>query len=201
MKKTILTDCDGVLLNWLSGLPGFLEDAGHDTSHLKSLLDGNQFVPFFDLFMVDNEQDALEMMDRYHQSEHLTRLPEMEPGSSEAIRRLGQDYEIIVVTSFSDNKIAQRNREENLRLRYGDAITDLVCLPFSADKTEALKSIAKRCDAKIWLDDQIKHVHHGTNAGIDSYQFTFGMSCGRNTGEVAEIDSWTKVERLLSQAV
>lgn len=197
MKKTILTDCDGVLLNWLSGLPAFLEELGHDTQHLRTLLEGNQFVPFYDLFQVDNTDDALAMMDRYHQSEHLTRLPEMEPGASESINRLSEEYDIIVVTSFSENKQAHRNREENLHLRYGNAITDLVCLPFSADKTEALKAIARRCDAKIWLDDQIKHVHHGANAGIPSYQFSYAMACGRNTGEVDEIDSWKSVERLL----
>ena len=60
-----------------------------------------------------------------------------------------------------------------------------------------MKDLAKSRDVKIWLDDQIKHVHHGINAGIESYQYTHGMDCGRNTGEVKEVNSWKKVEELL----
>lgn len=200
MKKTLITDCDGVLLNWLSGIPGFLESQGFDTQHLQGYLSGNQFIPFQDLFMADSDEGALAMMNAYHQSDFLARLPEMEPGSSETIQRLSEDFDIIVVTSFSDDKIAQQNRQDNLTLRYGDAITDLICLPFSADKTAVLRDLAKGRDARIWLDDQIKHVHHGTNAGIPSYQFTWDISCGRNTGEVPEVDSWKTVEALLKGA-
>lgn len=197
MTKTLLTDCDGVLLNWLSGIPAFLAEQGMDSSHLKARLDGNQFVPIEELFMSENLEDALAQMSAYQKSEHLKKLPVMEPGSELSISKLSEEYDIIVVTSFSEDKAAHKNREDNLRLRYGDAIKDLVCLPFSANKTDALRDLASKTDARIWLDDQIKHVHHGIDAGLKSYQYTHGMTCGRNTGEVPELDSWKKVEDLL----
>lgn len=198
MKKTLLTDCDGVLLNWLSGIPQFLASQGLDSSHVQKRLDGNQFVPITELFMTDNEDEALEQMHAYQRSDVLKALPVMEPGSEEFVKRLSDDYEIIVVTSFSEDKQAHRNRADNLELRYGSAISDLICLAPFANKTDALKDLAKSRDARIWLDDQVKHVYHGINAGIESYQFSFGMECGRNTGEVPEIESWREVEKLLS---
>lgn len=196
MKKTLVTDCDGVLLQWLTHVPDFVEELGLDTSHLRDCMKGNQFIPFFDLFAAKNEKEAFERLEAYQESDYLKRLPIMEDGAEKAISNLSKEYEIIVVTSFSENPKAQRNRAENLELRYGNAISDLICLPQAADKTEVLKDLAKSRDVKIWLDDQIKHVHHGINAGIDSYQYTHGMDCGRNTGEVKEIDSWKKVESM-----
>ncbi len=196
MKKTLVTDCDGVLLQWLTHVPDFVEDLGLDASHLKDCLKGNQFIPFFDLFAATNEKEAFERLEAYQTSEYLKKLPVIENGSEKVISDLSKEYEIIVVTSFSENPIAQKNRAENLELRFGNSISDLICLPQSADKTEVLKDLAKSRDVKIWLDDQIKHVHHGINAGIDSYQYTHGMECGRNTGEVKEIDSWKKVHSM-----
>ena len=201
MKKTLLTDCDGVLLNWLSGIPDFLADLGMDSGHLKARLEGNQFVPIEEIFMSENMEDALARMSEYQKSEYLKKLPVMEPGCELPISRLSEEYDIVVVTSFSEDKSAHKNREDNLKLHYGDAISDLICLPFSANKTEALRELATSTNAKIWIDDQIKHVHHGINAGIEeSYQYTWNMSCGRNTGEVRELDSWHKVEEKLLSA-
>lgn len=197
MKKTLLTDCDGVLLDWLSGIPAFLEDLGMDSSHLKERLEGNQFVPIEEIFMSESLEQALARMSQYQTSEYLKSLPVIEAGCELPISRLSEEYDIIVVTSFSEDKVAHQNREDNLRLRYGDSISDLICLPFSANKTDALRDLAKKTDARIWLDDQIKHVHHGIEAGLDSYQYTHLMSCGRNTGEVPEVDSWNKVEQIL----
>jgi len=198
MKKTLLTDCDGVLLNWLSGVPAFLEDQGQDSSHLKARLEGNQFVPIEELFVADDTDGALARLGAYHSSDHLKSLPVMEPGSEASLKRLSDEYEIIVVTSFSEDPIAQQNRADNLELRYGDSISDLVCLAPFADKTEALRKLARSRDAYIWLDDQIKHVYHGHNAGIPSYQFSYGMACGQNTGEVPELASWAEVEEIMA---
>jgi 5'(3')-deoxyribonucleotidase len=197
MKKTLVTDCDGVLLQWLTHVPDFVADLGLDTSHLKDCFKGNKFIPFSDLFMATDEAEAFSRLEAYHESDYLKKLPIMELGADRVVENLSKEYEIIVVTSFSESVIAQKNREENLMLRYGNAISDLICLPQLADKTEVLKDLAKSRDVKIWLDDQIKHVHHGINAGIESYQYTHGMDCGRNTGEVKELNSWKKVEALL----
>lgn len=197
MRKTLVTDCDGVLLNWLSGIPKFLAEQGLDSRHLADRLEGNQFVPIEEIFMSETLEQALSRMSGYQSSHWLKQLPAMEPGAEVIVERLSDEYEIIVVTSFSEDKEAQRNREENLQLRYGSSISDLICLPFSANKTDVLKDLAKSRDVRLWIDDQIKHVHHGINAGIESYQYTYGMTCGRNTGEVRELNSWREVEEML----
>ena len=197
MKKTLLTDCDGVLLDWLSGIPEFLASQGLDSDHLMDGLMGNQFIPIEKIFMSETVEQALSRMNDYHRSDCMKKLPIMEPGAEASLKRLSDEYEIIVVTSFSEDKAAQKNREENLQLRYGNSISDLICLPFSANKTDVLRDLAKSRDVSLWVDDQIKHVYHGINAGINSYQYTYNMSCGRNTGEVRELDSWRKIEKML----
>ena len=108
MKKTLVTDCDGVLLQWLTHVPDFVEDLGLDASHLKDCLKGNQFIPFFDLFAATNEKEAFERLEAYQASEYLKKLPVIENGSEKVIKDLSKEYEIIVVTSFSENSKAQK---------------------------------------------------------------------------------------------
>ena len=196
-KQVIMTDCDGVLLQWLAHTPSFIEDLGYDSSHLRDVMSGNKFVPFCDVFCTEDRKEGLERLRRYNESHYMRSLPIIENGSDEVIKRLSQKFDIVVVTSFSDKKEAYHNRLSNLELHFGDSISELICLKHEEDKTPTLKSYAKNRDVVLWVDDQIKHVHHGIEAGINSFQYTHGMSCGRNTGEVKEIDSWKKIEELM----
>lgn len=196
-KPVIVTDCDGVLLQWLAHTPSFVDDIGLDSKHLREIMDGNKFIPFYDVFCAKNETEAKDRLIQYNNSHYMKFLPIIEEKSVSIIKKLSKKYDIIVVTNFSENIKAQKNRMENLELHYGDSISELICLDPEADKTETLEMLNKTRDVKIWIDDQIKHVLCGQKAGIKSFQFSFNMTCGRNTGEVNEISSWKGVEKFL----
>lgn len=199
-KPVLLTDCDGVLLQWLAHTPKFVEQLGFDSSHLKDALNGNQYIPFFDIFCANNEIEAMERLRQYNESEFMRSLPVIEDQAIEVVERISNKFDIIVVTSISDSPLTYQYRKENLEVHYGDSITDLICLPPDADKSEILNELAESRDVRMWLDDQVRHVHPGIQAGIPSYQFTYGMDCGRNTGEVPEMSSWLKVEQCLFES-
>jgi hypothetical protein len=198
-KPVIMTDCDGVLLQWLAHTPSFVEDLGFNGDHLKESMSGNQFVPFFEVFCATNETEAKERLLQYNESHYMRSLPVIEEESIAVLNRLSKTHDIIVVTSFSDKEIAHKNRSANLKTHYNTNISELICLNPEEDKTETLKKYAESRNVVLWVDDQIKHVKHGINAGIDSFQFTHGMDCGRNTGEVKEINSWVDIEKHINR--
>ena len=127
----------------------------------------------------------------------MANLSIMEDASVGVLQRLSKTFDIIVITNLSDNLISKEYRAQNLKKHYGDIFSDIICLlPFS-DKASAIAQIARKRDVRLFVDDCLSHVKEGESVGVVSYQYTYNMICGRNTGEVSEVDSWRGIELLL----
>lgn len=198
-KYTLVTDCDGVLVSWFSQIKAFLESKGRCTNHLDVLIAGNPYNSHELLFPAKTKEESYSLFDEYNNSHFISKLTVLEKESIKAIYRISKMVNIVVVTNLSKIEESQERRKLNIDNIYGDIFKEVHCLPPFSNKTEKLIEVSKGEEVIMWIDDCVHHVQEGIKAGIkDSYQFTYGMKCGRNTGEVASIGSWLSIEQKIS---
>lgn len=157
-EKIILTDADGVLLNWNDSFDKFAESEGFprlpntcseysiSTRHGVSHHQGQELVKKF------NESWRIENLAPFKDS-------------VEYVTRLAQDgFRFVVVTSISDHPDAAERRRTNLINTFGDVFIDVQCLAQGASKHAALSKWSD--SGYFWIEDHMRQAEAGHEVGL-----------------------------------
>lgn len=157
MKKLILTDCDGVLLNWEYAFDCWMEERGHkritkDTYDICARygITKNEAKSLIKIF---NECAAIGFLPPQRDAMHYVKKLHEEHG-----------YVFRVITSLSKDPYAKKLRIRNLEKLFGTAIDDVICLDTGADKDEALEPY--RDSGLFWLEDKEDNAELGQTIGL-----------------------------------
>ena len=155
--QIILTDCDGVLLDWNKlfvewmAHKGFVEiQQGTYCISERYGIEKAQSRKFVREF---NESAAIRYLKPFRDSMHYVRRLYEEHG-----------YQLRVITSLSHDPWAIKAREENLKLIFGDAIESVICLETGADKDEALAPY--KDSGLFWIEDKYENAVVGHELGL-----------------------------------
>lgn len=157
MKKLLLTDVDGVLLNWEHGFHEFMVKKGHELT-----------ANGFDEYQVERRYKDLDhdlgrrlIWEFNHQPHTLIPLRD----SMFWISRLAAEgWRFGVITSHSDQPEAVQSRIDNLIKKFGHHFDFIDCLPTGADKDEAL---ARRAEQGLfWVEDKPANIDAGLKVGL-----------------------------------
>ncbi len=173
VSRLILTDCDGVLLNWVKGFSTFIEGKGHkcgvEDSDQYSLerrfgLTTDQVISHVNEF---NESDAIRSLEPYADSvEYVKKLSE-------------QGFRFTVISALTGNAKARQNRWINLQSVFGDVFEDLICLPIMTNKSVALEPW--KGTNHFWIEDHVEQALAGLNQGLRpilvSHPYNNGIDC------------------------
>lgn len=151
--KTIIFDCDDVLLNWQRGFTDWMFDFHQiqlDPAGPQSW-DMNLWVG----------QNALPFVQQFNASPDFGNLQACE-GSQQAIARLyAAGHSIHVITACSDHPEAIARREANLDRVFGDVFSSIICIPLGGKKADALRSLP----LGAWIEDNVDHALTGREIG------------------------------------
>ena len=161
MEKVIVTDCDGVLLNWEYAFDVWMNEKGHykvEDSDLEynigkrygiSTEKGKEYIKFF------NESAAIGFLPALRDAAHYVKLLHEKHG-----------YVFDVVTSLSKNPYAAKLREKNLKKVFGkNTFRNIVCLDTGADKYDHLW-LQYAGKELFWLEDKPENAYHGKLVGM-----------------------------------
>ena len=165
MKK-ILSDCDGVLLDWEYSFSKWMKY-------------------HFDMEVTDPTKYNIkeryasdwELLEQHNNKFYLprifcnsSRIGSLKPVRDSVlyVRKLYEEFGITidVITSLSLDPESVKLREQNLREVYGKAIDRVICLDTGADKDEALEEW--RGSGLIWVEDKPENADLGVWLGLDS---------------------------------
>jgi len=160
MDKLILTDVDGVLLNWNSGFDMFMSIAGYpriegtDDNYLLSVRHGISELEAYKLASEFNNTNLIGSLNPLADSVYW-------------VRRLHeQGFKFIAISSLSKSDAAHGYRSDNLKMHFGDAIDELICLDTGAPKRDTLE---RWRDSKLfWIEDHYKNAIDGVSVGLRS---------------------------------
>lgn len=156
----ILVDCDGVLCDWEYSFTQYMNHKGYPTIDTTQYSVGKRFG-------LSKDFGKRRVAD-FNDSAAIAFLPPLRDAVY-YMKRLNMlhGYRFHCITSLSDNKYAQRLRNQNLELLFGkEMFDDFIYLPCGADKDEVLKKYeGTEC---FWVEDKPENAEVGETFGLNS---------------------------------
>lgn len=169
MNKVIVTDCDGVLLDWEEGFTVWMEHNGHD------MVEGGKLLyNIGDRYKMAGDKGK-QLVRHFNQSAAMGFLPPLRDAQY-YVKLLSEkhQYKFVVLTSLSLDPYAKKLRERNLKKIFGNCFTDVICLDTGADKDEALMKLSKKYKGCWWIEDKPDNAIAGVGAGFRSILIEHG---------------------------
>ncbi len=156
-SKLILTDCDGVLLNWEFAFECWMETHGYKVVDTSAYNIGQRYG-------IDNSK---KLVRQFNESAAIGFLPPHRY-AMHYVKKLHEEHGYVfrVITSLSLDPYAKTLREKNLIKLFGSAMESVICLDTGADKDEALEPY--RGSGLYWIEDKIENAVVGSNLGLNS---------------------------------
>ena len=188
MYKVILTDADGVLLNWEYAFSCWMQQHGH-----TEVENANWIYDIGERFGVTKETGKL-LVKQFNESAAIGFLPALRDAMY-YVKRLHEEHGYVFrcITSLSLDKNAYKLRKMNLEKLFGDtAFEELVCLDTGADKDDALEQY--RDSGLYWLEDKLSNAQLGLDLGLNAILIEHGFNMNDNIPEgMKKVVNWKEV--------
>ena len=160
--KTILIDCDGVLLDWETAFISFMEEKGHLTYTKAS-------YTLEEMFGIHSSR-AMSLCREFNNSARIGFLSPQEGAVDNIAELFHKGYRFHCITSMGTCKYAQRLRIENLESIFGKVFDKFVFLDCGQDKEAELKKYAY--SNLFWIEDKAANANIGALVGLRSILLT-----------------------------
>lgn len=159
MKKKILCDVDGVVLNWLSKLPEYLVKRGHDPEPAIRAYSHGEFIGHSEITGLP-EEEAFQLILDYNESEYIKYLTPFKDALA-VVNVLKKEYDFVAVTAIGREGKSSLYRLENLNFWYPNAFKDIHVVNLGESKKDILASYEKT----FFIDDSPNYCAEGKAAG------------------------------------
>lgn len=148
MSKLILTDIDGVVLDWLGSFYNYLTDM--NIAYNDSILEN----------LIDQHVEKFQKSSYYFGCLKTCKKSEI---FLKKIHRL--DYRIIAITACGTDDIIKNFRKNNLYQHFGNLFDDILFVNVHDSKQPYLQNF----ESAIWIEDNYHHYLTGLNCGHKSF--------------------------------
>ena len=186
-NKLILTDCDGVLLDWEYAFNIWMNEKGHTLVEPLSYNISKRYnIP---------KAEANLMVKYFNESASIGYLPPLRD-AMHYVRKLHEEcgYIFKVITSLSTQPHAVDLRKKNLAKLFGTAIDDVICLDTGADKDEALEQY--KDSGLLWIEDKYQNAEVGAKLGLNSIIVEHGHNMDYNSN-IPLAKSWREIYEMV----
>ncbi len=187
MKKIILTDADGVLLDWEFAFSVWMEQHGFQKQ------DEWQFK--YDIgkrYGIEKDQ-AKKLIKMFNESAHMGFLPPLRDAMF-YVKRLHEEHGYVFhcITSLSKDRNAQKLRKMNIRKLFGETAFDkFIILDTGADKDDVLEQY--RDTECWWVEDKITNALAGQKVGLKALLMEHGHNMDFEHAEIPRVANWKEI--------
>ena len=169
MKKTILTDVDGVLLNWEYAFDIYM------TEHGFKKQEGEEFVYRMEIRYGIERQQVKKLIKTFNESAVIGFIPPLRDAVEWVTKMADEGYTFHAITSMTTNYHAKKLRVQNLDKLFGEGVfTEVTCLGTGSDKDEAL---AVYKNSKMWwIEDKVENAIAGEKVGLKPIVMEHGFN-------------------------
>lgn len=185
-EKVILTDADGVLLDWAYAFTQWMDRHGY-----VEVENGGSYYDVGTRYGLDDkEKNRLVRM--FNESAWIRKLPPLRD-AIKYVKKLHEEHGFIfrVITSLSDDTYAGRLRTKNLNELFGPTVFEsYVYLDTGADKDEALAPYeGTGC---FWIEDKPQNAILGETLGLESILMDHPFNQEYN-GSIPRVQNWKQI--------
>ena len=191
-NNVILTDADGVILNWEYAFCCWLEQRGY-----TQIENGNWEYSIATRFGITQDQ-AWQQVKIFNTSAAMGFLPALRDAMY-YVKRLHEEHGYVFrcITSMSLDPNAKKLRQMNLEKLFGKtAFEELVCLDTGAAKEAAL---APYKDSGLWwIEDKMENAVAGLNAGLRPILIEHGFNMNDTVPPgITKVVNWKEAYNLI----
>jgi len=186
----ILTDCDGVLLNWEYAFNIWIERKGFKR------VEGHEFIYDIGERYGMDKGSMKGLVKDFNESAMIGFLPPLRD-AVEYVQKLHREHGYVfhVITSLSLDTSACRLRTQNLQKLFGETVfADFIYLDTGADKDEALSMYYGK--DYYWIEDKPANALSGKRFGLQSVLIEHGHNM--NNKEFPVVKNWKQLYRLIT---
>lgn len=189
MTNLILTDADGVLLNWEDTFKQWMRRHGFEIKEKKAYC-SHGIDPAVMYGITDEESSRYIRM--FNDSANIGWLPPYKD-AIKYVKKLHEEHGYIfhVITSFTDDLYAYELRKKNLANLFGPtAVQKMVILGIGESKEESLSDY--KDSGLVFIEDRAANADLGLELGLDSIMMM--QEYNQNyTGNALKVDSWKQI--------
>jgi hypothetical protein len=191
MNKIILTDADGVLLDWEWAFHVWMQERGYIPKP-----NSKQSYYLHEHFENLDLKESKKLIRIFNESAAIGFLPALRD-STYYVKRLHEEhgYQFRVITSLSLDKNANKLREMNLRKLFGNAIESVICLDTGADKDQALSPYEGT--GLWWIEDKPENADVGYKLGLSSLLVEHGHNM-HHTCNYPVVKNWKEIYNIIT---
>jgi len=185
--KVILTDADGVLLDWEYAFHIYMTQHGFNKQP-----GGELKYKTTKRYGIDEEQ-ATRLVKIFNESAHMGFLPALRD-SMYYVKRLHEEHGYVFhcITSMGRDDNAMKLREMNLKKLFGKtAFEKFIFLDTSSAKDEVLKSYeGTGC---WWIEDNILNAQAGLKLGLQPLLMEHGHNMDYEDSTITKVKNWREI--------
>lgn len=189
MSKLILTDVDGVLLDWITPFESWMDSKGYAKVN-HSEYDIEQIYGI-------SLQEAIVLFEEYHESSLMESLPSWED-AKEYTYKLHNDhgYRFHCITAVPSTTTVYNMRKRNLESVFGDsAIAQLDCVGSSKNKRPVLEMY--RDTGMFWIEDVFPNAVMGADLGLTSILIDYHYNSNVHDQRIKKVKTWKEIYDLI----
>lgn len=189
--KTILSDCDGVLLDWETHFHEWMRSKGYDKLGANTYDIHEQYPG-----MVKAEAKA--HIREFNESAWMCCLEPLRDARSGVAQLTEAGYQFTVITSLSKDPYAKKLRQQNLDTVFGKTPwQDLVCLDTGADKDHELEPY--RDSGLWWIEDKPENCETGLKVGLKPILISHPHNMDYHNPGVTRAADWAEVVKIIKE--
>ena len=201
-NRIILTDVDGVLLEWENHFTEWMLQRSYFDDR------GKKVYPYT---LLDNKENTYEMAERFgltipqirkeirefNKSAWMANQAPM-PGSQTWVKLLhAEGWTFVPITSQTSDIPAQEIRKRRLEELFGDIFYNYHILDTGADKDDVL---AEFHGTKLyWIEDKPKNAQIGLNFGLKVLLYNHPYNQDFNHPEITRVNNWEEIHKIIAR--
>lgn len=191
-QKIILTDCDGVILDWEWAFSVWMTERGYTLS--ENAKKSYYLVNHYNDVTWD---EVLPLLKQFNESAAIGFLPALRD-AVHYVKKLNEEhgYQFRVITSLSTDTNAGRLREMNLRKLFGNAIDTVTCLDTNASKEPALQQY--KGSGMFWIEDKPENADAGHRLGLSSLLVEHGHNMHHDC-PYPVVKNWKEIYEIITK--
>jgi hypothetical protein len=191
-EKVILTDCDGVLLDWSYSFYKWIKK----TKDLDRLTMDYNIGKSLGI----NHKDGHKLVNLFNKSEYMKNLWPLRD-AIKYVRKLHEDHGYIfhVITSQTNDTLAQEYRKENLINIFGNVFDDITILNCGQDKDNEL-SKWENSDC-WWIEDKAENIRAGLKFNLNPILIAHDHNISDFDVGYCRVQNWKEVYNTITGEV
>lgn len=182
MNKTILTDVDGVILDFLGAFEQWVIQQGYDINE-------NAIGHDFDLSLAfKDDVDAIQVIRDFFNTDMASNLMPLRESNIHLGELNDNGYDFIAITACPNLDDVLENRKNNIKNAIGFDFKQIIGAGFLSGK----KDILSRYSPSVWVEDNLDHAIIGAELGHQVFLIDHPYNQGK--GQFTRVNCWEEIK-------